>query len=270
MLKITNKDYFLPKVEALQGIQLLGNGTTQPMLIRGVCSTTYEKADYVVKYVNSPRMSIESSSRELIAAFIAKELDLNVAEPAVINVTADFVETLRGMDGFKFANNSIGINFGCRYVTGMIEFVKNQTLTEKQLEEAERIFALDIFISNADRNKNKQNMLTDGEKILIFDHELAFGFVMDIIKNPTPWIISDSDKTWIKNHYFFPVLKQNEPNFDNFVEKFELLDNNFWNSADKLIPSEWRNKQFEEIKNNLNSLIKNKEIFLQELYKVLS
>ncbi len=267
MLKITDKDYFLPTVEALNGIRVLGTGTTQPMLIRGVCTKTYEKSDYVLKYYNAPRMTVESSARELIAAFIARELELNVAEPAIINVSGDFVETLRGREGFKSASNSIGINFGCKFVVGMMEFLKNQELSEKQFSEAERIFALDIFISNSDRRNDKQNMLTDGEKVLIFDHEMAFGFVFDIIKNKTPWIISESDKTWIKNHYFYHTLKENSHNFDKFVESFQVLDSNFWAKSDVLMPVDWKNKQLEEIRSNLTSLVLNKQIFWSSYIK---
>jgi hypothetical protein len=84
VIKITNDTYFLPTIEALLGINELGSGTTKPMLIRGVCRTTQEKSDYVVKYRNAPRMSVESSCRELLASFIAMELDMNVAEPALI------------------------------------------------------------------------------------------------------------------------------------------------------------------------------------------
>jgi hypothetical protein len=270
VIKITNDTYFLPTIEALQGIDELGSGTTKPMLIRGVCRKTHEKSDYVVKYRNAPRMSVEASCRELLASFIAKELEMNVAEPALINVSPEFVDSLRGMEGYKNANNSIGINYGSKFFgQGFFEFLQNQKLNEKQFEQAEQIFALDIFISNADRRKDKQNMLTDGEKIMIFDHELAFGFVMDIIKTPTPWLISDADKSWIKNHFFYPALKDNEHNFDTFVESFEVLDTNFWQKADLLIPQEWKTKQVDDIKNNLTSLIKNKSIFLQELNKVL-
>jgi hypothetical protein len=268
--KITNDTYFLPTIDALQGIEELGSGTTKPMLIRGVCTITHEKSDYVVKYRNAPRMSVEASYRELLASFIAKELEMNVAEPALINVSPEFADTLRGKEGYKNASNSIGINYGSKFFgQGFFEFLQNQKLNEKQYAQAEQIFALDIFISNADRRKEKQNMLTDGEKIMIFDHELAFGFVMDIIKNATPWLISDADKTWIKNHFFYPILKHNEHNFEAFVQSFEVLDKNFWDKADVLIPQEWKTKQVDEIKNNLRALINNKLIFLQELNKVL-
>jgi len=268
--KITNQDYFLPIIQALSGDKLLGNGTTQPMLIRGVCTKTGVKSDYVAKYKNSPRMSIESSGRELIAAFIAKELELHVADPVLVNVTPEFVDTLIGKDGYKFASNSIGLNFGCKYFEGYWEFIKGQMPTNTQFQDAEKIYAFDIFIANPDRRVDKQNMLTDGDKILIFDHELAFAFVMDIIKNPNPWLLGPADLSWIKNHYFYNILKQNEHNFDTFVESFNVLDKNFWAKVDVLIPKEWVTSQISEIQNNIELLVKNRDHFLENLYKTLS
>jgi hypothetical protein len=113
-------------------------------------------------------------------------------------------------------------------------------------------------------------MLTDGEKIILFDHELAFGFVMDIIKNPTPWIISESDLGWIKNHYFFPILKGNEHSFDEFVDKLEVLNDNFWNKLQQIIPKAWITDHFDKIKSNLTSLVLHKEEFKEQLNKILS
>jgi len=216
-------------------------------------------------------MSVESSCRELLASFIAKELDMNVAEPALINVSPEFVDSLRGMEGYKNASNSIGINYGSKYFgQGFMEFIQNQKLNDEQYRQAEQIFALDIFISNADRRKEKQNMVTDGEKIIIFDHELAFSFVFDLIKNPTPWLISDPDIVWIKNHFFYPILKEHEHNFEKFVGSFEVLDKNFWDKTDVLIPDDWKTKQVIDIKDNLTALINHRAIFLHQLYTVLS
>ena len=113
-------------------------------------------------------------------------------------------------------------------------------------------------------------MLTDGEKILLFDHELAFGFVMDIIKNPKPWLISESDLGWIKNHYFFPTLKGNEHNFDAFVNKLIVLNDQFWDKLQRIIPAEWLTDHFDKIKNNLTSLVLHKDQFKEQLNKILS
>jgi hypothetical protein len=268
--KLTDPNYFLPEVLALSGDKVLGSGTTQPMLIRGVCKTSQEKSDYVVKFRSSPRMSIMSSCSELIAAFIGIELDLNVAEPVIIDIIPEFVDTLKGKDGYKNASNSIGLNFGCKFVPGFMEFASRQQLNDNQYEQAEQIFSFDIFISNVDRRTDKPNMLTDGDKILIFDHELAFGFVMDIIKNSTPWILSENDLGWIKNHYFYPTLKGNEHRFDEFVDKFELINDQFWNKLYQIIPKEWISDHCDKIKNNLTSLVLNKDQFKEQLNKILS
>ena len=269
-MKLTDPDYFLPEIFALSGDKVLGAGTTQPMLIRGVCKKTEVKSDYVVKFICSPRMSIMSSSSELIAAFVGLELDLNIAEPSIIDITSDFVETLRGKDGFKNASNSIGLNFGCKYVPGLMEFASRQQLSDNLYEQAEYIFSFDIFISNVDRRTDKPNMLTDGEKIPLFDHELAFGFVMDIIKNPTPWLISENDLGWIKNHYFFPILKGNEHSFDEFVDKLDVLNDHFWYKLQKKIPDLWLTDHFDKIKNNLTSFVSHKNQFKEQLNKILS
>ncbi len=269
-MKLTDPDYFLPEIFALSGDKVLSAGTTQPMLIRGVCKKKGEKSDYVVKFICSPRMSIMSSCSELVAAFIGLELGLNIAEPAIIDITHDFVETLRGKDGYKNASNSIGLNFGCKYVPGLMEFASRQQLNDSLYEQAEHVFSFDIFISNVDRRVDKPNMLTDGENLLLFDHELAFGFVMDIIKNPTPWVISESDLGWIKNHYFYPVLKGNEHNFDNFIDKLEVLNEVFWDKLQKVIPEVWLTDHFQKIKNNLTSLVLHKDQFKEQLNKILS
>jgi hypothetical protein len=268
--KLTDTNYFLPQVLALNGDKILGSGTTQPMLIRGVCKTTHEKADYVVKFKSSPRMSTKSSCSELIASLIALELDLNVVEPAIIEIIPEFVDTLKGKDGYKNASNSLGINFGCKYVAGFMEFVSGQQLNDQQYEQAKEIFTFDLFISNADRRVDKPNLLTDGEKVLLFDHELAFGFVWDIIKNPTPWLISENDLGWIKNHYFYSILKGNEHNFNEFIDKFEVLNAFFWEKLRNTIPAEWMDDHFDKIKNNLISLILHKEEFKEQLNKILS
>ncbi|HEX7905281.1 MAG TPA: HipA family kinase [Chitinophagaceae bacterium] len=269
-MKLTDPEYFLPEIFALSCDKVLVSGTTQPMLIRGVCKITEMKSDYVVKFISSPRMSIMSSCSELVAAFIGLELGLNVAEPAIIDITNDFVETLRGKDGYKNASNSVGLNFGCKFVPGLMEFASRQQLSDNLYEQAEHIFSFDIFISNVDRRTDKPNMLTDGEKILLFDHELAFGFVMDIIKNPKPWLISKSDLGWIKNHYFFPILKGNEHNFDAFVDKLTVLNDEFWDKLQKIIPAVWLTDHFDKIKNNLASLVLHKDQFKEQLNKILS
>lgn len=264
MLKLSDEEYFLPEISALCEVDVFNNCTTQPMLIRGVCKKTGIKSDYVVKFKGSPRMSPIASCRELIASFIAMEFGFYIPEPVIIDISTEFIETIIGKDGYKNAINSVGINFGCKYLTGFMEFTSNQHLNYDLCKQAEQIFVFDVFISNTDRRTDKPNILTNGNEILIFDHELAFGFLLDINKNPTPWIISDSDESWIKKHAFYQTLRNNKHNFDKLIEKLTLLNDHFWNKMYKTIPDEWLGKHFDDIKNNLYSIIENRNHFKKE------
>jgi len=270
LAKITDTDYFLPNVLALNRLEsLVRGGTTEPMLIRGICTTTQEKDDYVVKFKRSPRMSIESSCRELIAAFIAMEIDLNTVQPALISVNQDFINTVKGHDGYKAASESIGFNFGTVYKCGYSVLIKNQILEDELMKYAEEIFAFDLLISNPDRRTEKPNLLCDGSNILIFDHEMAFSYTTSIFKNPTPWILDEYDYATYKNHYFYHYLRKNGFSFEAFSNKLKLLDQNFWRKLSVLIPEEWKNDQVELIMKTLNLIINNKDTFIKEIKKLL-
>lgn len=271
MLKITDKDYYLPIVEALVPIKIMSTGRTNPMLINGVDTSTGIKADYVVKFKKGAEMSIRSSCNELIALFIGKELSLNVVEPALINISKEFINTLQNNDNYKIALDSEGLNYGCKFAgPGFLEFIKNQQLTDNQYYQAQNIFAFDIFISNVDRREGKENMLTNGTDIVIFDHELAFSFIYEIFRNPTPWIIRDADKDWVSKHYFYRAIRNAKFNFDNFVNSLDAINDAFWDKVYNLIPKDWINGDMDKLKDNLNSLVLNRSIFLQELNKVFA
>ncbi len=267
--KITDYDYSLPIIEAQDDIKTLSAGRNKPLLLRGMCQNTFEKDDYVVKFKNSKEMSIESSARELLASFIALQLELSVPTPVLINISDGFVKTMKGKESYIDALNSIGINFGCRFMAGYTDVVKNQTFTENQKSQLNEIFPFDIFISNSDRRIDKPNLLTDGSNILIFDHELAFGFVFDIFKNKTPWEFRPQDKEWIKNHFLYPYLKNKFPDFSILINKLTRIDDVFWNKAFSLIPQDWNTQQLIEIKGYTESLIIHKDLFLQELKNIL-
>lgn len=270
-MKITDPDYSLPLIHALQYRRLLHSGTTEPMLILGVDEQKGQRGEYVVKLSNGPRMTTNSCCRELIGAWIAHQLELHVIEPAIVNISTEFIETLVGAQGWRNAANSVGLNFGCRYVPGYMEFVRNQKLTDSQAATAENIFALDLFLANPDRRIDKPNMLTNGQNILILDHELAFSFVMDLpfTRNKTPWLLRPSDREWVENHYFYPYLRRTQIDFSAFIEKFSMLDEQFWTQLKQLLPPEWLNEQVDIIQDYLVSIVSHRAEFSAQLTQVL-
>jgi hypothetical protein len=276
MPSVKDTNYKLPIIEPLQKHQVFPNSANKPLLITGVDIDTGLKGDYVVKLMKAERMSEAAAMRELLAAFIAMELDLLVTLPAVINISLDFVNLLQGETEYRVAQQSLGYNFGTKYVDRFQAFAVNQTLPKTLIESALEIFAFDVFIQNVDRSHEapkKPNLLTNGKELLIFDHEVAFGFVFELAfnRNKEPWKIRDSDKLWIEKHCLFRSLKGNLFDGQNLIHKFVRLDDAFWNRAWNLIPASWRDKeQFEAIKLFLSQIVSNRTTFVKNLQLLLA
>lgn len=155
-------------------------------------------------------------------------------------------------------------------------FAVNQTLPNTLLDSAMEIFAFDVFIQNADRSHEapkKPNILTNGKELLIFDHEVAFGFVFELSfnRNKEPWFIRESDKLWIEKHCLFRSLKGNVFDGQDLLHKFARLDNDFWSRAWELLPDTWRDKeQFDAIRAFLGQIVSNRSSFVKNLQLLLA
>jgi hypothetical protein len=105
MSKITDNGYTLPVIEALGPLESFDTGANKPLLIRGV-DKNGNKGDYVVKFRGAERMSSEASMRELLAAFVAKQMQIPVVNPAIINISQAFIDLLQGTNSWPYANKS--------------------------------------------------------------------------------------------------------------------------------------------------------------------
>jgi hypothetical protein len=248
--KITDYDYSLPIIEAL----MADKTTNNQLLIRGINPETQTKGDFMVN-------DNQASGRELLASFMASELDINVPAPALINVNPELSKTLQ--------NDIEGLQFGTEYKSGYYGIIRNQSFSEFQRLQINQIFPFDIFISNVSRRTENPNLLTDGNNLLVFNHQSAFDFLNDSYKNKTPWEFRPQDMDWIKSHVFFPYLKNKFPDFSILTNKLVRLDDIFWNKAFSLIPDEWKTDEFNEIKIHSQAIIANKDSFLQSLKNVL-
>jgi len=272
VLKLTNPDYFLPIVEALEANKILSSGRTRPMIVRGVCRQTGIKGEYVVKLKGSDQMWEGSSLNEILASFIALELNFQVPEPVVINISEEFLETMKNRhDNFMIATKSLGFNFGSALKDGFQEVLPNQTLNAELKAKLCEMFALDVLLGNTDRRKGKPNFLTNGKDLLIFDHELAFSFtqVLSFARNPNPWLISQNDMEWLSNNFCYHYLKGINVDFSNFAARLSVINDVFWEKAIDTIPQEWQNDHINTIRIHVTKIVENREQFALELNRVL-
>lgn len=277
MLKITDPAYKLSTYLPLSHQETLTSGRTAPLLVRGVCTQTSQKDDIVVKLSDST-MSNDAKCREIIAAFIARELGILVAEPVLVEISNEVLLAFKEPSINTRMKNAIGINFGSKWAgDGYSEFVNPVKLPPILVEQALYIFIFDTLIHNADRRAGKQNLKNNGREIVIFDHESAFGFVFDIFPRKDSWVLNEMDKKWIKNHLFYKEIRNKYTRFDvsKEIDKFkftlEKLDNSFWNKVKGLIPISWKggHNQIVKIENFLSSITQNTDKFLEQLKTLL-
>ena len=275
MSKITDADYYLPHIFAVSPLGEANSGTTGPVIIRGMDEKTGdESGEYYLKPIAAHRMSARASLFELLAAFMAKQLGLNVADPVLINVSKDFADLCRGKPYYKKITDSIGINFGTKnFGGGFYTWLPETSLPFTLQEEALKIFVFDMLIQNADRGHQKANLNTNGKELKIFDHELAFSYTSLIgssIKDE--WVLDENgfEKDLIFKHLFHKHLKgKNDLPIDGVVDLIKLFDSEFWKKAEKLIPAKWM-ESFQKIKLHTQSVVNNVNKFKIEIRRILS
>lgn len=271
-MSIKLPEFSLTHVYALEGHEEMENSANKPVLVSAVNEITGIRADYVVKLNASERMHEEARMRELIAAFMAIELEIPVVVPAIINVSQDFCNTLIGKSYFQKATKSLGYNVGSEYLADHFILDNFISLNDAQEKNAQQIFSFDLMIENVDRNYSKPNMITNGNELRVLDHELAFGFIMTLpfLRNPTPWLFNDGDLKWIKEHCLFKRLKGKVGELESFKGKLVRLDAEFWDKVQTLIPEEWfKEELFIGIKTHIDAMVVNRHEFITSIKRLL-
>lgn len=269
MSSITNESFRLRIINALIPQTSFFSGANTPLLITGV-DEDGNTGEYVVKFKGAKRMSPEASMRELLATLIAIQMGIHVATPVIVNVTANFIDLVKDKEGWACAQSSLGLNFGTEYIKNFTNLIPTREFSLEQLSYAQLIFPFDVTIHNPDRTNENPNMLTDGSKIVIYDHELAFSFILNIFPDPDSWKIKETDMWWVSRHVLLPKISGKVFDFAEFSTRFDNLDEDFWNTAKDLIPQEWLTDQFDKIKRHFVEINNNKEAFINELKKLMS
>lgn len=273
MAKVTDSSYRLPIIEALSSFGVFESGATLPMRVWGVDTETGEREQYVVKYKNQNRMIGSASSFEFLGAWMAREVGLNAAEPVTINISEDFVGTLAGRDGFKAASQSLGLNFGSKYVAGVAQIPPTGfTLTNEQIEQAKQLFALDLFMQNTDRGHVKPNVGLHRDDLFVYDHELAFSFLrmLPSFRNKTPWLLDPADSELYKKHFFYRYLKGQEEDFPEQVNELAKLNDDFWRCVEQHMPVDFKVNELTEIKDYLLPFLKHLSEFAASIHKTMT
>ncbi len=266
---IRENNYQLKQVIALEPTGTTQGGANKPLFITAFNQSGGKTEEFVLKYRGAERMDERTSARELIAAFLAMELNIAVPEPAIVHVHTPFLNLLTKHSEYSKIVKSKGINFGCQKILGTIDIFPNQPLTNEHLKQATRIFVFDIVIQNADRNFQKPNMFFSNDQLYVIDHEIAFGFIDTLpwLRSPNPWIFNEIDIQSFKKHFFYPQLCNNPlVDLDEALQPFEKLNLDFFEKLINFVPREWRTADIEAIIHHITQIIEHLTEFKKEIW----
>ncbi len=262
---ITDSSYTLPQLTALRYDNTFTTGANRPGLVAARNQQTRQLVDCVVKFRGAERMRPQACAYELLAAFIAKQWGIRVVEPVLVDIIPEFVELERSKPHYQLLAKSVGLNVGSVYVRGYNTIPVHQPLTDAELPQAQHIVLFDLLIQNADRRVEKPNLMSNGQELVIYDHELAFSFIQALFKNPQPYQLRELDRGWIENLFLLAKIKRFSLPEPAIKQALSRLDNNFWDRAFELIPPEWRTEQLLEIRSFLTEIVNNSDLFVQSV-----
>ncbi len=270
-MSITDSDFNIPIIFAETILKALTESANKPFVISGIDKANLIKDEYVVKLNASERMYLGARLRELLASLIATEIGIATPKPAIIEISRELAETRKGFADYIRFNESIGLNYGTKFLgENVVQFMPRSEGSYKNIiKPLQQIFIFDLFIENSDRSYDKPNLLVKGNELYVIDHEIAFGFLMDIRKNPTPWHFDNSMQNLISKHCLYANLKGRHFLAQDFFENFHKLNKRFWDATYNLLPQEWRTDDFDKIRDHLQLKVDHITEFKNEIMEIL-
>lgn len=192
------------RVEAVRFDRLMDKGKTRPMLLS--CENeTGEEIEVVAKF--SEGCSTGGLVREAMAAMLACDLGLPVPAPYLVELSAEFIDAIPSAEVKAFLHAGDTFGFGSHKLPPGFAAWTPAKMSEPMDQEALDIITFDCWLTNPDRHVANHNLLSDGNRFAIFDHEHALMTELILFWQP-PWIVDSlTDKKPPVDHVFYDPLR---------------------------------------------------------------
>jgi hypothetical protein len=260
----------ISRLIAAQFHRLMTSGRSLPLLCGCEDDAERRVGDYVVKLLGSVDRRESGMLCEMVASRIATHFGILVSEPSIVEITSSFAELVAALQPSVASKvrNSVGLNFGSRLLSGHSIWPVDKVIPEAMWQSAVDVFAFDALIQNPDRRDSNPNLLTQGDNICVYDHELAFSFLVDVKPSMTPWKLGGD--RYLESHVFFRRLKSKSIELDDFAANLRSLREDVLLAIETDIPEAWINRDMLRIKAHLRTLREHADEFIDEVRRKLA
>lgn len=257
----------LQRLVATQFERFMGSGRTSPALFGCERVDGTPCGEYVVKLKGA--IADSGLINELLGNRLAAHFGVPIADCAAVHLEHELAVLVAGIRPEKasLVMSSVGINFGTKVLAGFITWPVDKRVPEELFQIAVDIFAFDALIQNPDRRQANPNLFTKGSSIVVYDHEAAFSFLLDIFPTRTPWLLTG--QRYLRDHAFYRQLKSKTIDLSWFMERLGQLTDQAIDGLFAEIPDEWNNEVGLRIREHLGAVRDHAEEFAEELRRFL-
>lgn len=214
----------LETYEATRFVKVLESGRTRPVLLE--CELADDSGvsvgSFVVKAMGLPEVEEYGLFAETLGYLIAAELDIETPKPVLVRLSDEFVAAVNPVLRSHGLSLQPGGGFGSEHLgSGLISASADMHLDAEQSEAALKIFCYDLLIQNIDRLERNPNCLLKNGRIIAFDFNVAFSFLLLIGKADEPWEVSKHQSE--NRHLFYRALNGKSVDFKPFIGKVAAL-----------------------------------------------
>lgn len=182
---------------------------------------------------------------EFVSSIIGIRLGLPVPAVAIIEIDNRLAQIIKDQELSEALVIDPGPHYGSMFVSEQYSVpLPGFPVPPQLIEQAKDIFAFDMLIQNPDRTfrQGKPNLLSNGERFVVIDHELSLSFLSLIGEIPEPWDLRDS--LYVQNHIFFSDLlsyaNANPLSFDGFIDRLRGLSDEEIDLLLDIVPFAWK------------------------------
>ncbi|MGA2352211.1 MAG: HipA family kinase [Terracidiphilus sp.] len=258
----------IQNLTAVQFARFMTSGRTSPAL----CVCEDESGATVGEYVVKLRSTVQPRGllNELVGIRLGSHFGLSTPIPALILLEPHLIELIANIEPTKadMVRGSVGQNFGTQKLIGFSTWPVDKPVLEVMRGVAVDIFAFDALVQNPDRIHSNPNLLTKGDTIMAFDHEVAFSFVRDIFPSPEPWKLDRQG--YLVNHVFYQQLKAQELDLSRFFANLCRLSIGTLEEIFADVSTEWNHGDQLKISQHLLAVREHVEEFVDEIRRFLA
>lgn len=261
----------VPVLRAIQFHRFMSTGRTSPALCGCELPNSTDVSDYVVKLRGGMERGIAGLVSELVGSRLASYFGIAVPVPAIVEIDEDFAELVAASNRSKSERlkRSIGLNFGSRQLNDVMTWPVDKAIPDAMWEAALSIFAFDALIQNPDRRFSPNpNLFSQGDQIYVYDHELAFSFIEDILPARSPWRLEGC--RYLIDHVFYTQLKGKPINLSRFSARLAALPEDALPGILAEIPEAWNNGHLNKITAHLIGVAGQAAEFAEEIRRRLA